>query len=123
MSSKPLIGIIDDERNIQATLAAILERRGYASAAAFTGKQGLQMIGEQKPDVVLLDLGLPDGGGLDLLRTIREAHPSVPIIVVTANDSLNNAIASIKEGAFHFISKPYVPEELLSLVGKALDHH
>jgi len=122
MSSKPLIGIVDDERNIQATLAAILERRGYGSASAFTGKQGLQMINEHKPDVLLLDLGLPDGEGLDLLRQIREAHPALPIIVVTANDSLNNAIASIKEGAFHFISKPYVPDELLSLVAKALEH-
>ena len=122
MSSKPLIGIIDDERNIQATLAAILERRGYASAAAFTGRQGLQMITEHKPDLLLLDLGLPDGEGLDLLKQIRAEHPALPIIVVTANDSLNNAIASIKEGAFHFISKPYVPDELLSLVAKALEH-
>jgi DNA-binding NtrC family response regulator len=122
MSSKPLIGIIDDERNIQATLAAILERRGYASAAAFTGRQGLQMIAEHKPDLLLLDLGLPDGEGLDLLKQIRGEYPALPIIVVTANDSLNNAIASIKEGAFHFISKPYVPDELLSLVAKALEH-
>jgi DNA-binding NtrC family response regulator len=122
MSSKPLIGIVDDERNIQATLAAILERRGYASASAFTGRQGLQMISEQKPDLLLLDLGLPDGEGLDLLRQIRAEHAQLPIIVVTANDSLNNAIASIKEGAFHFIAKPYVPDELLSLVAKALEH-
>jgi DNA-binding NtrC family response regulator len=123
MSSKPLIGIVDDERNIQATLAAILERRGYTSASAFTGKQGLQMIADHKPDVLLLDLGLPDGEGLDLLRTIRLQYPNLPVIVVTANDSLNNAIASIKIGAFHFISKPYVPDELLSLVAKALESH
>jgi DNA-binding NtrC family response regulator len=121
MSSKPLIGIIDDERNIQATLSAILERRGYTTASAFTGKQGLQMIAEQQPEVLLLDLGLPDNEGLDLLRTIREQYSSLPVIVVTAHDSLNNAIASIKIGAFHFISKPYVPEELLSLVAKALE--
>ncbi|HEV3270614.1 MAG TPA: sigma-54 dependent transcriptional regulator [Candidatus Methylacidiphilales bacterium] len=121
MSPKPLIGIVDDERNIQATLAAILERRGYASVSAFTGRQGLQLIAEHKPDVLLLDLGLPDGEGLDLLRTIRLEHPALPVIVVTANDSLNNAIASIKIGAFHFISKPYVPDELLSLVAKALE--
>ncbi|HEY0256969.1 MAG TPA: sigma-54 dependent transcriptional regulator, partial [Candidatus Methylacidiphilales bacterium] len=121
MSSKPLIGIVDDERNIQATLVAILERRGYEAVSAFTGRQGLQIIAENKPDVLLLDLGLPDGEGLDLLRTIRETHPNLPVIVVTANDSLNNAIASIKIGAFHFISKPYVPEELLSLVAKALE--
>lgn len=122
MSNKSLIGIIDDERNIQATLVAILERRGYSAVSAFTGKQGQQMIAEQSPDVVLLDLGLPDSEGLDLLQTIRQDHPQLPIIVVTANDSLNNAIASIKIGAFHFISKPYVPEELLSLVAKALEH-
>jgi DNA-binding NtrC family response regulator len=121
MSSKPLIGIVDDERNIQATLVAILERRGYEAVSAFTGRQGLQIITDHNPDVLLLDLGLPDGEGLDLLRTIREIHPNLPVIVVTANDSLNNAIASIKVGAFHFISKPYVPEELLSLVGKALE--
>ncbi len=122
MSAKPpVIGIVDDERNIQATLASILERRGYAAVSAFTGRQAMQMIAEHHPDVVLLDLGLPDSEGLELLREIRQTHPSLPVIVVTANDSLNNAIASIKIGAFHFISKPYVPEELLSLVAKALE--
>jgi DNA-binding NtrC family response regulator len=121
MSSKPLIGIVDDERNIQATLASILDRRGFSSVAAFTGRQGLQLISEHNPDVLLLDLGLPDSEGLDLLQTIRQLHPNLPVIVVTAHDSLNNAIASIKVGAFHFISKPYVPEELLSLVAKALE--
>jgi DNA-binding NtrC family response regulator len=123
MSAKPLVGIIDDERNIQATLIAILERRGFATASAYTAKQGLQMIAEEKPNVVLMDLGLPDSEGLDLLKEVRELNPGLPVIVITANDSLNNAIASIKEGAFHFISKPYVPEELLSLVAKALEQH
>ncbi len=121
MSTKHLIAIIDDERNIQATLIAILERRGYATASAYTAKQGLQIIADEKPEVVLMDLGLPDSEGLDLLREVRLSHPGLPVIVITANDSLNNAIASIKEGAFHFISKPYVPEELLSLVAKALE--
>jgi DNA-binding NtrC family response regulator len=121
MSSKPLIGIIDDERNIQATLAAILDRRGYGAVSAFNGRQGVQMIAEHHPDVLLLDLGLPDGEGLELLQEIRRDYPDLPVIVVTAHDSLNNAIASIKIGAFHFISKPYVPEELLSLVAKALE--
>jgi DNA-binding NtrC family response regulator len=123
MSAKSLIGIIDDERNIQATLIAILERRGDTTSSAYTAKQGLQMIGEEKPNVVLMDLGLPDSEGLDLLREVRQAHPTLPVIVITANDSLNNAIASIKEGAYHFISKPYVPEELLSLVAKALEQN
>ena len=97
MSEKHLIAIIDDERNIQATLIAILERRGYSTVSAYTAKQGLQVIADEKPDVVLMDLGLPDSEGLDLLREIRLANHAVPIIVITANDSLNNAIASIKD--------------------------
>jgi DNA-binding NtrC family response regulator len=116
-----LVGVIDDERNIQTTLSSILERRGYQALAAYTGTQGLQMIAEHHPEVVLLDLGLPDGEGLDFLKQIRADHPQLPIIVVTAHDSLNNAIESIKMGAFHFISKPYVPEELLSLVRQAIE--
>lgn len=120
-ANKPLIGVIDDERNIQATLQSILERRNYRVAAAYTGRQGLQLIADQHPAIVLLDLGLPDGEGLDFLRQIRTAHPALPVIVVTAHDSLNNAIASIKVGAFHFISKPYAPEELLNLIAQALE--
>jgi DNA-binding NtrC family response regulator len=117
----PLIGVIDDERNIQATLAAILERQGYKHVAAYNGAQGLQMIAQHRPTLVLLDLGLPDSKDLDLLRKIRAEHPQLPVIVVTAHDSLNNAIESVKLGAFHFVSKPYVPEELLSIVSKAIE--
>lgn len=120
-SPYPRVGVIDDERNIQTTLSSILERRGYQHLAAYTGQQGLQMIAQHHPQVVLLDLGLPDGEGLDFLRQIHTDHPQLPIIVVTAHDSLNNAIESIKIGAFHFISKPYVPEELLSLVKQAIE--
>ncbi len=115
-----LVGIVDDERNIQATLAAIFEKKGYLSAAAFNARQALQMISERKPDVLLLDLGLPDGVGLELLDTVRELHPLLPVIVVTGNDTLNNAIDSIKKGAFHFIAKPYIPNEVLNLVEQAI---
>ncbi len=116
---KGVVGVIDDERNIQITLQSILGRRGYETAPAFTAKQGLAMIRNSSPAVVLLDLGLPDSEGLELLDQIRQEHPTLPVIVVTAHDSLNNAIESIKMGAFHFLSKPYVPEELLNLVTQA----
>jgi DNA-binding NtrC family response regulator len=122
-SAKKCVGIIDDERNIQLTLGSILDRHGYRTVPAFTGKQGLAMISDQRPDVVLLDLGLPDGEGLDYLKQIRQEHPQLPVIVVTAHDSLNNAIESIKMGAFHFLAKPYVPEQLLSLVDQAHEQH
>jgi len=70
---------------------------------------------------VLLDLRLPDADGLEMLDGIKNELPEVQVIILTAHDSLHNAIESIKRGAFHFISKPYAPEELLSLIEKALE--
>src|SRR5438309_9786850 len=71
--------------------------------------------------LVLLDLQLPDAEGLQTLDEIKAEFPGTPVIILTAHDSLHNAIESIKRGAFHFISKPYAPEELLSLVEKAME--
>jgi DNA-binding NtrC family response regulator len=112
--------VIDDERSITLTLDAFLTRRGFDVRTANTAAAGLIAIQRDKPDLALLDLGLPDAEGMEVLRQIRERHPQVPVLILTANDSLANAIESIKLGAFHFVSKPYAPEELLSLMERAL---
>ena len=109
------IVVIDDDRTIQATLSAVLPRHGYDVRVGPNASQGKKRVAEVKPDLVLLDLGLPDADGLDVLRELKAEHPDLPVIVLTANDSLANAIESIKQGAFHFLSKPYAIEELLSL--------
>ena len=114
------VAVIDDERPILMTLEALLKRHHYVPHAAQTAAAGLALVRRVKPDLVLLDLGLPDGDGLDVLRTLRREHPAIQVIILTAHDSLNNAIESIKEGAFHFISKPYASEELLSLIARAI---
>ncbi len=116
------IVIIDDDRTIQATLSAVLTRHGYDVRVGQNAAQGRKRIAEAKPDLVLLDLGLPDADGLDVLRELKAAHPELPVIVLSAHDSLANAIESIKLGAFHFLSKPYAAEELVSLCTRALDH-
>ena len=113
--------VIDDERPVLMTLEALLTRRGFVVQTASTAAAGLQAVSRWKPDLVLLDLGLPDADGLDVLREVRALLPAVQVLILTANDSLANAIQSIKLGAFHFISKPYAPEELMSLMGRALD--
>jgi DNA-binding NtrC family response regulator len=113
--------IIDDERTILATLSAILDRNGYRVHVAQNASQGRKKVKEFTPDLVLLDLGLPDADGLDVLRHLKMDSPSLPVIVLTANDSIANAIESIKLGAFHFVSKPYSAEELLSLCAHALE--
>ncbi|MEO5722522.1 MAG: sigma-54 dependent transcriptional regulator [Chthoniobacterales bacterium] len=113
--------IVDDERPILLTLEALLGRHGYQPQTAATAAYGFRALNENTPALVLLDLQLPDGEGLEMLDQIKRDHPETQVIILTAHDSLNNAIESIKRGAYHFISKPYAPEELLSLVEKALE--
>jgi DNA-binding NtrC family response regulator len=113
--------IIDDERPILMTLEALLQRHGYQVDTAPTGSQGLKLLKTKCPALVLLDLQLPDAEGLEMLDRIKTELPEMPVIILTAHDSLHNAIESIKRGAYHFISKPYASEELLSLVEKALE--
>lgn len=118
--------IVDDERPVLLTIEALLKRRGYEVAAASSAAVGMKLMREWKPELVLLDLGLPDADGMEVLRKIRtggvEGAGAVEVLVLTANDSLANAIECIKLGAFHFVGKPYAPEELLNLVAQALEH-
>ena len=113
--------IIDDERPILMTLEALLRRHGYQVDTAPNASQGLKLLKTKSHALVLLDLQLPDGDGLETLDRIKTELPDLPVIILTAHDSLHNAIESMKRGAYHFISKPYAPEELLSLIEKALE--
>ncbi|MGC3990491.1 MAG: sigma-54 dependent transcriptional regulator [Chthoniobacteraceae bacterium] len=121
-NASPLrVVVIDDERPILMTVEALLKRNGYEVALAATGAAGLKQVQEFQPWIVLLDIGLPDMSGMDVLRELQEKHPLTQVIILTAQDSLSNAIESIKLGAFHFISKPYAAEELLSLMTRAAE--
>src|SRR5712691_1671438 len=113
--------IIDDERPILLTLEALLSRHGFETETAATAATGLKALKNKTASLVLLDLQLPDAEGLQMLDQIKTERPETQVIILTAHDTLNNAIESIKRGAYHFISKPYAPEELLSLVEKALE--
>src|SRR6267143_1600707 len=121
MTENHRILIIDDERPILLTLEALLGRHGYQTETAATAAAGLRALKNKPAALVLLDLQLPDAKGLEMLGQIREEHPGTQVIILTAHDSLSNAIESIKRGAYHFISKPYAPEELISLIEKALE--
>src|SRR5688572_20618061 len=88
--SHPIV-VIDDERPILMTLEALLKRHGYATHLASTASAGRTLVNKVRPAVVLLDLGLPDGDGLDVLRDLRREHSGIQVIILTAHDSLNNA--------------------------------
>src|SRR5215472_10683044 len=110
--------IIDDERPVLMTLEALLKRHGYQVDTAPTAAQGLKVLKSKSPTLVLLDLQLPDADGLEMLDRIKSELPEVQVIILTAHDSLHNAIESIKSGEHQNISKPYASKERLILLEK-----
>src|SRR2546430_16816496 len=96
-------------------------RQVYKTETAATATLGLRAMKTNPAALVLLDLQLPDADGLQTLERLKKDFADSQVIILTAHDSLNNAIESIKRGAFHFISKPYAPEELLSLAEQSLE--
>ena len=118
---KARILIVEDEPAMARALQMVLQDKGFQCAIAGSGAAALALMIFQSPELVLLDLGLPDVSGVALLSRIRESDPSVQVIVVTAQDSVATAIECIKAGAFHFIAKPYAGPELLSLTERALE--
>jgi DNA-binding NtrC family response regulator len=113
--------VVDDEPVVQDVLAGILGRCGYQVTAAGTVAEGRRQIADEHPDLVILDVMLPDGNGLDLLGLIKESQGELPVIMMTAYGSVDDAVKAMKQGAFHYITKPFANEEVVLLVEKALD--
>ena len=110
--------IIDDEVQIRRLLRLVLEAENYKVHEAETGQQGLMEIATRKPDVVLLDLGLPDVDGLQVLKHLRE-WSEVPVIVLTVRDDVQEKVAALDAGADDYITKPFSTPELLARIRAA----
>jgi DNA-binding NtrC family response regulator len=119
---KPKILVVDDEPNMVALLKRILGRAGYDVVGAGNVKEGAIRLGEQVVDLVISDLALGDGSGIDLLKTASRGQPHAPFILITAFGSIESAVEAMKLGAFDYITKPFRNEELLMLVEKGLRH-
>ena len=113
--------VIDDEPVLQDVLKTLLEGNGFDCFSALTAVQGLRLLHEEEIDVVLLDLMLPDRNGLELLPEIKTHDPHLPVVVITAYSSLETAIEAMREGAFHYVPKPFKNEEVLHLVRRAAE--
>jgi two-component system KDP operon response regulator KdpE len=113
--------IIEDEESIRRVLRLNLETRNYEVAESSTAAEGLKKIGEFKPSLVILDLGLPDRNGLEVLEEIRE-WSNVPILVLTVSDDEKTKVALLEAGADDYITKPFGPLELLARIHVALRH-
>ena len=111
--------IVDDEPNIVATVSPLLRARGYDVFSAVSGRSGLDAVDRDKPDLVVLDLGLPDMDGIDVCRTMRQVS-NVPIVVLSARGAEGDKVAALDAGADDYVTKPFGPEELLARIRAAL---
>jgi DNA-binding NtrC family response regulator len=114
--------VIDDDNVLRSLLAAELGRFGHSVAAAATAEEGLRLVEERDPDVVLLDLSLPDQAGLDVLKHLRAERPALEVIVLTAHGTIDSAIAAMKLGAYEFLQKPAPLAAVELAIRRALEH-
>jgi DNA-binding NtrC family response regulator len=113
--------IIDDEPVIREVLSTVLERAGFRVRQAATAAAGVERLAKEPIDLVLLDLMLPDRPGLDVLTELRARYPDLPVIMITAYSSVESAITAMREGAFHYLPKPFRNEEVVHVVKQALE--
>jgi DNA-binding response OmpR family regulator len=115
----PTVLVVEDERDIREVLRRYLERAGLSVLSTGTGAEAIRLLGSAPPDLVVLDLGLPDVDGTDVLREIRAAgHP--PVIVLTARSTLEDRIHGLELGADDYVTKPFSPHEVVLRVQAVL---
>ena len=119
--SRPTVLIIDDESAIVDTLRILLKNEGFAAHVAFGGKQGLDQIAAIHPDIIISDIRMPAVGGLDVLAAAKAQDPDVPVILMTAQASLQSAITAVNDGAFHYVQKPFQNDDLIAIVRRAAE--
>lgn len=121
MPEKHVVLVIDDEESVRDSCAQVLATAGYMCETAPDGASGLERLHRLDPDIVLLDLKMPGLDGLDVLRQAVDTHPATVCIVITGYATIDSAVEAMKHGAFDFLPKPFTPNELRLIVGRALD--
>ena len=121
MTVREEILVIEDEKSISHFISTVLNNNGYEAMQAQTGEEALSMISSHCPDLVILDLGLPDMDGLDILRSLR-SWSSLPVVVVSARSHERDKVAALDLGADDYLTKPFGTDELLARVRTAIRH-
>jgi DNA-binding NtrC family response regulator len=121
VSAPSQILLVEDKDSLRTMLRHALERQGHAVLEARDQPEAMRLLQQAQPALVLSDLRLPEGDGFGVLRSSKELDPDVPVIVMTAYGSIEDAVAAMKEGAMDFLAKPVDPDHLLLLVNRALE--
>jgi DNA-binding NtrC family response regulator len=119
---KPSVLVVDDETGILESLNILLRSEGFTPHLAHGGKAGLDRISEMVPDIVLTDIRMPNVTGVEILAAARASDPDVPVILMTAQATLQSAMQAVNEGAFYYIQKPFRNDELVAILRRAAEH-
>lgn len=121
MSDAPKILLVDDETSILDTLQVLFRGEGYQVEVAETGQKGIDALTSAKPDLVLTDIRMPGTTGLEVLASAHELDPELPVILMTAQASLQSAVRAVNEGAYYYLQKPFSNDELLAICSRAIE--
>lgn len=115
----PQILLVDDETGILDSLGILLRGEGYEVTTAQGGKDAIEILSSRKPDLVVTDIRMPGTSGLDVLSRAREVDPEIPVILMTAQASLQSAVRAVNEGAYYYLQKPFSNDEFLAICRRA----
>ncbi len=121
MSRATKILLVDDESGILDTLRILFRGEGYDVVSALSGREAMEALPEQAPDIVLTDIRMPGTSGLEVMAKAREIDPEVAVILMTAQASLQSAVRAVNEGAYYYLQKPFANDELLAICRRAAE--
>ena len=118
----PSVLVVDDESAILDTLRILLRNEGFEPHVAHGGRKALEQLETLRPDIVLTDIRMPNVGGVEVLAAARDSDPDVPVILMTAQATLQSAMQAVNAGAFYYIQKPFRNDELIAILRRAAEH-
>ena len=121
-TTKPTVLVVDDESGILDSLNILLRNEGFTPYLAQGGKRGLEQLMAMTPDIVLTDIRMPNVTGVEILGAAKQRDPDCPVILMTAQATLQSAMQAVNEGAFYYIQKPFRNDELVAILRRAAEH-
>lgn len=123
MKSAPRILVLDDESTLRTAVFRLLDRKGFTAVTSQKIEEARALCqGDNAFDLAIIDMNLPDGDGIEFMRELKMIYPKIQVIILTGFGTVEMAVKATQQGAYHFLTKPFSLEELMSLVDKALDH-